>query len=329
MNGPDLNTLATYFRLMNINGAAQVYHAALQAGVLSALESESLSSQQVALACKLQERPVELLLEALRAMNVVETSGGDYKLTDVTRMLLYSEYRELGNKYWHYLPDYLETGDPLRKMDDVAKSEEYYQSQAAMLGWMLSHAAEAAASALQAGLARKDLRILDVGAGSAVWSLSFARRDSASHVTAVDWPAVLEVAKETAQSIGMSGRLTTIGGNFHEVELPADAFDVAFLANVSHLQTAQENSSLFAKIHRSLTAGGEVVLIDAFPGASEGNIPFALYHLGLALRTENGKVYSVDELQALLQSQHFEAGTATPLDVPPFMVGMLVARALK
>jgi ubiquinone/menaquinone biosynthesis C-methylase UbiE len=314
---------------MNTNGAAQAYHAALETGVLSALENGPRSSQQTAEACGLRERPTALLLEALRAMDVVELSDSKYRLTETTRMLLYSEYRELGNQYWCSLPDFLKTGEPMRKMDDVAKSEEYYQTQAAMLGWMLSPAAEAAASALTAKSTRRDLRILDVGAGSAIWSLSVASRDAVSNVTAVDWPAVLEVAKETAERFGLPERLTTIAGNFHELALPANAFDLVFVANVTHLQTRDQNLSLFGKIHRSLTANGEIVVIDAFPAASEGNVPFALYQLGLALRTENGKVHSAEELQSMLQSQSFEAEAVVPLDVPPFMVGMLVARASK
>ncbi|MBC8351251.1 MAG: class I SAM-dependent methyltransferase [Planctomycetes bacterium] len=329
MSGPDLKTLTSYFRLMNTNGAAQAYHAALHAGVLSAMDSGPQSSEQIARTCGLQEHPTALLLDALRAMGVVQRSDSKYQLAEVARMLLYSEYRELGNQYWHALPDFLKTGEPIRKMDDVTKSEESYQTQAAMLGWMLSHAAEAAATALTAKSPRHDLRILDVGAGSAVWSLSIARRDAESHVTAVDWLSILEVAKETARTFGLPERLTTIAGNFHEVELPANAFDLAIVANVTHLQTAEENAGLFARIHRCLTSDGQIVVIDAFPGASEGNVPFALYHLGLALRTQNGKVYSSEAIRSMLQSQGFEAGTLTPLDVPPFMVGMLVARALK
>ena len=94
MNGPDLKTLTSYFRLMNTNGAAQAYHAALDAGVLSVLESGPQSSQQIAQTCGLQEHPTTLLLEALRAMDLVELSDSKYQLAEVTRMLLYSEYRE-------------------------------------------------------------------------------------------------------------------------------------------------------------------------------------------------------------------------------------------
>ncbi|MCA9119980.1 MAG: class I SAM-dependent methyltransferase [Planctomycetaceae bacterium] len=329
MNGPDLKTLTAYFRLMNTNGTAQVYHAALGSGVLTALDRGAQSAHEIADVCQLQEAPTCLLLEALCAMEVVERIEVGYKLTDVARMLLYSEYRELGNQYWRALPNFLKTGQPIRKMDDVGQSEEAYQTQAAMLGWMLSHAAEAAADILQRTHPRDDLRILDLGAGSAVWSLTLAQRSSESRVTAIDWPSILEVAKETAASFGLTDRLTTLAGNLQDVPLAADAFDLAIVANVTHLQTVEGNAALFGRIHRCLDKGGEVVVIDAFPGASSGNIPFALYHLGLALRTEHGKVHALESLQAILEAQRFTPGTLTSLDVPPGMVGMLVAQAIK
>ena len=329
MNGPNLDTLTTYFRLMKTNGAAQVYYAALDAGVLAALQKGPQTSQQIADKCELRVRPTILLLEALRALNVVQACDTEYELTEVTQMLLLSEYRELGNQYWQALPDFLKTGEPIKKMDDVGQSEEAYQAQAAVLGWMLSHAAEAAAAALSVKPPRQGLRILDVGAGSAVWSLSIAKRNAGSHVTAVDWPSILQVAQETAETYGLTDRLTTLAGNFHEIELSADAFDLAILANVTHLQTADENARLLGRIHRSLVADGRIVIIDAFPGSSEGDVPFALYQLGLALRTEKGQVFSSQALQTMLHSQGFAEATFTPLDVPPFMVGMLVASAIK
>ena len=85
-----------------------------EAGVLSALESKPLSSPQVAAACELQQRPVELLLEALVAMNVIDKLDETYKLAEVTRMLLYSDFRQLGNQYWRCLPDFLKTREDRR-----------------------------------------------------------------------------------------------------------------------------------------------------------------------------------------------------------------------
>ncbi|MEQ8788785.1 MAG: class I SAM-dependent methyltransferase [Pirellulaceae bacterium] len=330
MTGPDLQSLQTYFHLMNLNGSAQVYHTALELGVFDALLREAKSAAQVAQACETREEPTALLLDALSRLGLLSVERSDqqpsvFSLTEVARMILMSEYRELGDQYWRHLPDFLRTGRPMKKMDAAAESEEHYQSRVAMLGWMLSHAAAEAAERLDIGGRRTGLSILDVGAGSGVWSLAMAARDVNTNVTAVDWPAVLEVARETAETLGAQERLQTLSGNFLEVELPAGAFDLAVAANVTHLLTAEQNRSLFEKLHAALRPGGELLIIDALPGSSLGDVPLALYHLGLVLRTENGHVYSPQELRQLL-GDRFAVEPVIPLDAPPHVVGMLLAR---
>ena len=47
--------------------------------------------------------------------------------------------------------------------------------------------------------ASPDDRILDVGAGSAIWSLTCAKHDSGTTVTASDWPVIVEIAAGFAE----------------------------------------------------------------------------------------------------------------------------------
>ncbi len=73
---------------------------------------------------------------------------------------------------------FLKDGIPIASMDDPAASETHYQKQAGLLGWMLTPAAQAATKHLMQNGARKNISVLDVGAGSGIWSLSLAAADS-------------------------------------------------------------------------------------------------------------------------------------------------------
>jgi 2-polyprenyl-3-methyl-5-hydroxy-6-metoxy-1,4-benzoquinol methylase len=318
--------LEPYFQLMNLNGASHVYREAVRSGVLDALSSGSKGALEVAQACSTLLRPTQLLLDALAALQLVKKNGNEYALAPLAYMLLGGSYRRLGDEYWAHLPALLKTGKPLTKMDHVAESESHYQAQAAILGWMLTPAAECAAQALRPSLPHK-AAILDVGAGSAIWSLTMARDIQSAAVTAVDWPSVLEVAAETAQRFALSDRLTKIAGNYHEVEFPRGRFDLVVLGNVTHLETPDGNRSLLTKARTALKPGGRVVIFDVFPGQPRGDLNRALYALGLALRTEHGHVYSVEEFEAILRDTGFDAPKLHPLEVPPFAVGMLTAAA--
>jgi precorrin-6B methylase 2 len=316
--------LIGYFRLMGYNGAAHVYRAANANGIFRELLASRQTAAELAEHCHLVQRPTQLLLEALAAIGVVTAADDKFSLSALGQMLVGGSYRQLGDEYWAHLPAYLASGKPIVEMDNAGESESHYQSQAAILGWMLTPAAQRAAELLRGSLA-PGAAILDVGAGSAVWSLTLAKQIENTTVTAVDWPAVLEVAQETAGQLELSDCLTTIAGNYHEVALPRERFDLAIVANVTHLETPEGNRDLFDKACCALNPGGRIAIVDVFPGQPQGDLNRTLYTLGLALRTEQGKVYTADELGSLLAKCGFATPQLVPLEVPPFVLGMVIA----
>ncbi|MEZ6069926.1 MAG: class I SAM-dependent methyltransferase [Pirellulales bacterium] len=301
--------------------------------MLTTIEQGAKSPTQLAKATNMHPRAIGLLLEVLEAVGVLSKAdapseeGEDaYQLTTLSQILLNSEYRELGNQYWRFLPTYLKTGQPFKRMDDLSESEAHYQVQAGMLGWMLMAAAAEAAQRLDIGGSRRGLKILDVGAGSAIWSLSMAQRDADVRVTANDWPAVLDVARQTANSLGVAGQLDVLNGDFHLVDFPAGAFDLVIVANVVHLQTADRNRALFRRLRPAMKAGGEMMVVDALADAGDDRISTALYHLGLSLRTEHGRVYSSRDIREMLGDE-FEPPQLIRLKSPPRVGGILLVRA--
>ena len=191
---------------------------------------------------------------------------------------------------------------------------------------MMKPAAECAAMMLGMGESRKGVSILDVGAGSAVWSLTFAAKDSESTVTALDWPAVLKIAAATAEGMGLQDRFTALPGNYHEVELAEAAYDLAIVANVTHIETPEGNEDLFRRLRPALKDGGEIVIFDVMAGQEQGDLSRALYALGLALRTEQGQVYTFEELQGFLETAGFTGAAFAAIPVPPFTMGMITAK---
>jgi ubiquinone/menaquinone biosynthesis C-methylase UbiE len=145
-------------------------------------------------------------------------------------------------------------------------------------------------------------------------------------VTALDWPAVLAIAQKAAMESGLQERFATIAGDYHKVSLPETAFDLAIVANVTHLESPAGNRDLFERVRRSLRPGGEIAVIDVFPVQPAGALAAALYALGLALRTTHGRVHSAADLEGWLAAAGFSACRFTPLEAPPYTMGMLLAR---
>lgn len=324
----DNQSLANYFRLMNANGLAQVYPAALEAGILDAIAEEPLALDELCQRRTLHPRGTRVVLDVLAASGLATQEGEQFAATPLLATLLAGTYRELGEQYWQHLPELLRSGGPMAKMDAVAESAEHYQTQAAALGCMMVPAAQEAAEYLQTRLPEATpLEALDVGAGSAVWSLALAKVNPAIEVTAVDWPAVLEVAQQFAAFAGLSDRLACVEGNYHEVELSAGKYQLAIVANVTHLESAERTRQLFERLRPALAGDGQMVVIDALAETSEqDHLAHALYRLGLALRTESAEVHSQATLEKLLSEAGYCEIEYHPLAAAPRMVGLLVAK---
>ncbi len=320
-----LAALETYFVLMAMNGGARIYRVARELDIFDAIGSEQMTAEAVAEKCGLREKPVKFILEALCAIKTIRCQEGKYSLMPVMQFLS-GNYKNLSDEYWDYLPQLLREGTPIAKMDSVEQSEEQYKKQVTALAWMMKPAAEAAAMMLGIGRSRRELNILDVGAGSAVWSLTFAQKDPDAKVTALDWPAVLKIAAASAEGLGLKERFNVLPGNYHEVDLSDETFDMAMVGNVTHIETPEGNQALFQKIYRALKAGGEIVIFDIMSGQEQGDLARTLYALGLALRTEKGQVYSREELEHFLGQAGFVKPTFSPLQVPPYTIGMIFAK---
>lgn len=321
MKDPRIEALETYFRLMSMNGGVQVFRSAMKAGILDLMRAEPLTSDEIARRCQLKTGPTGLLLEVLCALGLIRKSGESWELAPAAQSVM-GPYRDLGDSYWSHLDSLLSTGEPLVNLDKAEQGETFYKAQAAALEWMLTPAAGAAAAVLARRAPRE---VLDVGAGSAVWSLALAKLEPAARVTALDRPSVLDIAQASAGKAGLSDRLIPLSGDFNTVEIPAARFDLAIVANVVHLMPREGAIALLRRIHRALKPDGAVAVIDVVEGSPEGGLARSLYALGLALRTKTGRTYSREELDSCLADAGFKRGTWTAIEVIPHTLGMVVA----
>jgi ubiquinone/menaquinone biosynthesis C-methylase UbiE len=325
MTQEQLDLLAGYFQLMTGNGISRVYRSARESGILDAVAEEPGPAAAIAERCGTRPGPTSLVLEALCEAGVLSREEEAYGPGPVMAMLQ-GNYRDLGDAYWDHLPDFLQTGKPAIRLQDPQEAQAFYRQQAGELGEMMRPSAAFVARALSIGADRKGLSILDVGAGSGVWSLTMAAADPSSRVTCLDWPAVLPVAEHFAERSGVRQRLKLLPGDYHEIDLGEARYDLAILGNATHLEDPGGNRSLLGRVRRALRPDGEILVVDVFSRNHEAALTGALYALGLALRTTQGAVYSVREMTRLLTESGFADPRFVPIRVTPGVMGMIHGR---
>ncbi len=162
-------------------------------------------------------------------------------------------------------------------------------------------------------LATPALRILDVGAGAAPWSIAITAREPTCRVTAVDLPSVIPATRQAVAAAGLDPQFDFLPGDLFTHEFARSAYDLAIVANVCHLFD-QAGRHLLARIFTALRPGAKLAIVDALPNERlDGPRRVVLYALGLLLRTARGQVYPFSTYAGWLRHAGYEAIDCTDL----------------
>jgi ubiquinone/menaquinone biosynthesis C-methylase UbiE len=105
-----------------------------------------------------------------------------------------------------------------------------------------------------------------------LFDIAVARHNPNAEIWAVDWPQVLEVARENAAAAGVSRRYHTIPGSALNVEYGTD-FDLALITNFLHHLDPATGEKLLAKVCAALQPGGRVVILEFVPNEDRVSPP--------------------------------------------------------
>jgi ubiquinone/menaquinone biosynthesis C-methylase UbiE len=311
--------------LIDLGGSVAAVGAADETGLIASLSSPA-SPEEHARRLDLHPAATALVLETLVALGIADREDGCF---GASRPLAPANGNPLHGLMpmqglWRHLPRFLKTGEPYAQMDGPpAQRAAGYRELVAALGGLFEQAAEE----LAAKLPPAGERILDIGAGSGVWSLAMCALSRGSTVTALDLPDVLPAFRERAERLGLAERVRTRPGDFHAMRLGPETFDRIVLANVLHLEAPEDARSLMCRATAALEPGGELVVVDCFTDDDPARqTAYAVYALHLAMRTRGGRLHPRADLERWAQEAGLSAGELVRLDARPWSVSALVHR---
>jgi len=297
--------------------ASRVLSAALQIDLFGHLAAGHETAEALAGAAGASPRGTRMLLDALVALGLLGKENARYLLPPGTRAYLVRESPDyvgalmesddLWNA-WGGLPEAVRTGRPSVMVERQERAEAFFPILIRSLHVVNREPARRLAAALGMGTRHRGLRVLDVGAGSAVWSIALAEADATAHVTAHDFPGVL---KETARFVaqhGLGERFDYLAGDLNSVDFGAARFDLVVLGNIVHSEGEASSRRLFRRLAAALDTGGRLAILDFFPNEERtGPPPPVLFALNMLVNTENGDTFTLSQYRSWLA----EAGFAT------------------
>jgi ubiquinone/menaquinone biosynthesis C-methylase UbiE len=310
--------------------------AAIELAVFTAIGAGDRSVAAIAQSCGAAERGVRILCDYLVIAGFLTKSGAEYGLTAESAIFLdrtspayvgrATEFIASPAMIDLFLADPAETvrrGGTIRGEGSVSADNPLWVDFARAMAPMVAQRAEGFAALVDDGSGRS-INVLDIAAGHGLFGIAMANRNLRAEVTALDWLAVLEVARENAAAAGVASRFRTIAGSAFEVEF-GGPYDVVLLTNFLHHFDAATCESLLRKVHAALVPGGRAVVLEFVPNEDRvtppGAAAFSFVMLG---STRAGDAYTFAEYRRMLEAAGF--GELALHELPPTDERVIIAR---
>jgi hypothetical protein len=296
---------------------------ALHTGVKLDLFSHAGTASELAQATASDERGLEMLLNALTALELMEKEGDRYSATPfAAEYLSRTSPRYLGYIIMHHhhlmagwsrLDESVRSGAPSRGRVSHAGDESERESfEMGMFNLAMLNA--------PCIVPRIDLlgrrRLLDLGGGPGTYAIHFCQANPQLTATVYDLPTTRRFAEKTIASFGLSDRITFQEGDFISDEVP-DGFYVAWLSQILHGEGAEGCDVILRRAVAALEPGG-MLMVQEFilDDNMDGPLFPALFSLNMLLGTPHGRSYSQRQLEAMMTAAGVGSIRRLELDLP-------------
>jgi SAM-dependent methyltransferase len=291
--------------------------AAIDLEIFTAIADRQTTAAQIAERAGASERGVRILCDFLVITGFLTKSGANYGLAPDSAIFLDRKSPAYMGSVANFIcaPAFLHAYDNLAaavRKGGTTMSEEGTVSYdnpiwvefAKSMAPMMKMPAEFISGLVGADKGEK-LRVLDIAAGHGLFGIDIARHNPQAHITALDWPHVLEVAKENAKSNGVEARYQTLPGSAFELEF-GSGYDVILLTNFLHHFDVPTNEKLLRKVHAALATNGRAVTLEFVPNDDRVSPPeaatFSMVMLG---STAHGDAYTFAEFERMFKNAGF------------------------
>lgn len=272
--------------------------------------------EDVAAQLAAKARPVEMLLNALVALELLEKRGQKYRNTAVSEAFLvagspgyYGDLIAMMTKRNYVTWGNLKESVLANKgqVDSVEKAFQNDPDFVALFTRAMHCNAMAPAPALVSAVDFSGTRrFLDLGGGSGAYSITLAKKYPNVEAIVYDTPSVCSIARQYIDQSGVSAQVTTMGGNILKDDIPAEVDDV-LISHVLHAYSPRNCVRILKRAFAALVEGGRALVVEFFLNDDKrGPLYSTLFALNMLVGTRAGNAYSFAEIREFLRTAGFD-----------------------
>lgn len=311
-----------------------VLKAGIDLGVFDLIAGGTSDLAGLVRASGVPERGLRIVLDAMVGFEWLDKSGGQYTLRPLAEMFLVKSQPVYLGAMAAIMGHSL-IWERLSRLTDIVRrggvaGEENPANRESHPFWTVFAEASRGLSAPQAAALAEIVkperfvgaRIVDLACGSGLYGFTMLKRaDARARLTSVDWPNVLDKARETALEWGIADRIDWRPGSIFEVDWGRD-HDIAIASQIYHHFDLEQNLMLSRRILASLRPGGELVIHDAIPDEARTERSFPLvFAVVMLATTDHGDTFTFEQYRDTLERAGFAEVT---LHQPPMMPSQVI-----
>jgi ubiquinone/menaquinone biosynthesis C-methylase UbiE len=320
------------FGLMNAFQQTAALKSGIELDVFTAIGAGTNTPALLAAKISASERGLRILCDYLTIMGLITKENGRYALTEESALFLdrrspasLTAVTGFLGSTWHKknieaLTDAVRKGGTAGVQGDNSKpQDEVWVAFARSMAPLTVPAANFIAELIGAAEGQP-CSVLDIAAGHGNYGITIARKNPHAQIVAVDWPSVLAVAQENAQTAGVSSRYTTRPGSAFETDL-GSGYDFVLLTNIFHHFDIPTCETLMRRVYAALKPGGQAVTLEFVPNEDRVTPPAAAaFSLNMLVGTDAGDAYTFSEYEQMFAKAGFAKTALHPVTGMPQQV---------
>ena len=297
-----------------------ILEAAIRHGIFDVLDAGPKNIAEVEKATGASARGLSAVMNALVGLNFLsKDEGGRYALTAESATFLVSTKPSFQGGMikhcseqliprWLHINEVVASGNPVTPVNVEKSGGEFFHDFVLDIFPMSYPAAQTLAAHLNFGSTGEQVKVLDLAAGSGVWGIAQVQASSRVHVTAVDWPEVIEITKRTSARFGLGERFSFVEGDLLEANF-GSGFNLATLGHILHSEGEARSRKLLGKTFGALASGGTIAVQEFLVNKERtGPVNGLFFAVNMLVNTQHGDTWSFEEIGAWLE----EAGFRNP-----------------
>jgi predicted O-methyltransferase YrrM len=298
----DIRELAYSFR------ESRVLLSAFELKIFTVLDKHMMTSEEVSKRINADPRATDRLMNALCGMGLLKKVKGKFYNSDLSSKYLVEGNPEfMGNLYhtnhlwktWSHLTDSVKKGSSFTGDQNKVEKEDWVEAFISAMHYRGVKQGKILSMMIDLTNIKK---MLDVGGGSAAFSLEMVKKNPSINAVVLDLPHVIPLTKKYIDEAGLLDKFNFIEGDYLTKDFESN-YDLILLSAIVHINSYEQNKMLIKKCADALNKNGMVIISD-FIMNDDRTQPYhgAMFSLNMLVGTSSGDTYTEGEMKEWLES---------------------------